>query len=433
MTRKRCAVWVFLIAALSGVAAVGPATAYAGAHGARGGYATVSYQQGPTVNVEVGFFHDELSPYGEWVDHPQYGWSWRPRRVDAGWRPYSMGRWVESDYGWTWVSDEPFGWATYHYGRWAFDPEFGWVWIPGTVWGPAWVSWQQGGGYVGWAPLPPAIGFQAGIGLHLGGLDLNLILQPRDYCFVEERSFLEPHVTRYFAAPTRNVTIIRQTTNITRYNVEGNRVINRGVPIDRIERATHRRVERLRVAEATSERATGVERDQVRIYRAPESRLRTVRVAERNNAGVRQQAPARGAEKGNEGVPRAKAEVKPVPEQPARVREKPQAQPQEAARQREAAAARQKQQPKPRPVREPQAQPQPPPPQRERQVQPPPERREERTAKPQPPPQPKAKPQDQRPPQEKAKQQEPPKERKPPQAQKPKHKPKDQGPPPPTA
>jgi hypothetical protein len=31
----------------------------------------------------------------------------------------------------------------------------GWCWIPGTLWGPAWVSWRWGGGYVGWSPLPP--------------------------------------------------------------------------------------------------------------------------------------------------------------------------------------------------------------------------------------------------------------------------------------
>ena len=27
--------------------------------------------------------------------------------------------------------------------------------MPGTLWGPAWVSWRAGGGYVGWAPLAP--------------------------------------------------------------------------------------------------------------------------------------------------------------------------------------------------------------------------------------------------------------------------------------
>ena len=100
--------------------------------------------RGQAPAVDVGFFYTELSPYGEWVRHPYYGWVWFPRHVRAGWRPYSDGRWVESDYGWTWVSYEPFGWATYHYGRWAWDRYVGWLWVPGTDWGPAWVAWQQG-------------------------------------------------------------------------------------------------------------------------------------------------------------------------------------------------------------------------------------------------------------------------------------------------
>lgn len=35
-------------------------------------------------------------------------------------------------YGWTLFSDEPFGWATYHYGRWAWNFQVGWLWVPGT-------------------------------------------------------------------------------------------------------------------------------------------------------------------------------------------------------------------------------------------------------------------------------------------------------------
>ena len=30
---------------------------------------------------------------------------------------------------------------------------FGWYWAPGRTWGPGWVSWAVGGGYVGWCPL----------------------------------------------------------------------------------------------------------------------------------------------------------------------------------------------------------------------------------------------------------------------------------------
>jgi hypothetical protein len=105
--------------------------------------------------VDFGVFYDNLAPYGNWVQRANYGWVWTPKDVASTWRPYQAGHWVWSDEGWTWLSDEPFGWATYHYGRWYQDPELGWSWVPGNDWAPAWVSWQEGQNYVGWAPLPP--------------------------------------------------------------------------------------------------------------------------------------------------------------------------------------------------------------------------------------------------------------------------------------
>jgi len=235
---------------------------------------------------DVGFFYNELAPYGEWVRSPQYGWAWFPRHVRAGWRPYSLGRWVESDYGWTWVSNEPFGWATYHYGRWAWDRQIGWLWVPGTVWGPAWVAWQQGGGYIGWAPLPPAVGFEAGIGIRLGGLDLRIAIQPRDYAFVDERSFLDRRLTDFIMPPGRNDTLYRNTESFTRYSVVDNRVVNHGVAVDRIEQVTHRRVEHLRTSEARTRDDAGLRSDQLRIYRPRASDLNTVRIGRRNDAGL---------------------------------------------------------------------------------------------------------------------------------------------------
>ena len=42
-----------------------------------------------------------------------------------------------------WASEEPFGWATYHYGRWGYSDRMGWFWVPGNRWAPAWVAWRQ--------------------------------------------------------------------------------------------------------------------------------------------------------------------------------------------------------------------------------------------------------------------------------------------------
>ena len=117
---------------------------------------------GVPAPVDAGFrnvsdFHQPLARYGSWVGHPRYGSVFVPSRAHTGhdFRPYTRGNWQYTEWGWTWSSQLPFGWATDHYGRWFFEPRLGWAWVPGTVWAPAWVSWRSGGGYVGWAPLPP--------------------------------------------------------------------------------------------------------------------------------------------------------------------------------------------------------------------------------------------------------------------------------------
>jgi len=258
------------VATLASAPAFGGNTGYASQTGfgdeRQPGYQDYDDDGGQGPRGEVGFFYDELSQYGEWVHRQPFGWVWFPRGVRADWRPYAFGRWVDSEYGWTWVSDEPFGWATYHYGRWAWDREIGWVWVPGTVWGPAWVAWQQGGGYVGWAPLPPDVGFDFGSGLRLDGRDLSVAMLPSHYTFVEERQFLEPHVARYILSPARNGTIIDGT-------------VSNGVPVERIERATGRAAPRIRVSAAPSTAGSpGSEQgDLISIYRPPNTRLQTVR------------------------------------------------------------------------------------------------------------------------------------------------------------
>ncbi|HEX9983423.1 MAG TPA: DUF6600 domain-containing protein [Thermoanaerobaculia bacterium] len=98
------------------------------------------------------YYDDELDAHGRWVNVTGIGWSWRPY-VAVGWRPYYNGYWGHSRWGsLTWISYEPWGWMPYHYGRWAYDSGYGWVWVPGYGYSPAWVYWMYGPGYVGWAP-----------------------------------------------------------------------------------------------------------------------------------------------------------------------------------------------------------------------------------------------------------------------------------------
>ena len=128
--------------------------------------ATASAEPAPRYEDDAGIsrvedFYEPLSPYGRWVHTPLYGMVFIPSAavVGAGFRPYTHGHWVQTEWGWTWVDHHPFGWATGHYGRWYYDTSYGWVWVPGTAWAPAWVSWRTGGGYVGWAPMPPGAAF----------------------------------------------------------------------------------------------------------------------------------------------------------------------------------------------------------------------------------------------------------------------------------
>jgi hypothetical protein len=106
----------------------------------------------------AGEFQQALDPYGTWYDDATYGDVWVPSSAIVGtdFTPYATGgHWVLTEFGWTWVSDWGWGWAPFHYGRWMMLGLRGWAWVPGTIWGPGWVSWRAGNGLVGWAPLPP--------------------------------------------------------------------------------------------------------------------------------------------------------------------------------------------------------------------------------------------------------------------------------------
>jgi hypothetical protein len=108
--------------------------------------------------VSYQYFKDQLSPYGNWVNHPRWGAVWRPNDATrADFRPYQDGHWENSqEYGTVWVSDQSWGDIPFHYGRWAYDRSYGgWLWVPGYTWGPGWVEWRAGDNDIGWFPMPP--------------------------------------------------------------------------------------------------------------------------------------------------------------------------------------------------------------------------------------------------------------------------------------
>ncbi len=111
--------------------------------------------------MSVYVFEEVLTPWGQWLylDGVRV-WRPYPSVVGHDFVPYATGgRWVYTDYGWTFDSRWDWGWATFHYGWWVLSPVYGWVWVPGTQWAPAWVIWRHGGGYIGWAPFAPTFAF----------------------------------------------------------------------------------------------------------------------------------------------------------------------------------------------------------------------------------------------------------------------------------
>jgi hypothetical protein len=114
------------------------------------------------ASEDVAMFYDDLSQYGQWVDYEKYGPVWRPSQVSEDWRPYTDGRWVPTQEGNVFETQEPWGYATYHYGNWMPTQEYGWVWVPGRTWYPSTVEWRSSpetaspdASYIGWAPTPP--------------------------------------------------------------------------------------------------------------------------------------------------------------------------------------------------------------------------------------------------------------------------------------
>ena len=122
--------------------------------------------------------YEDVDDYGQWRYEGGYGNVWIPRGVASDWAPYRYGHWVWiAPWGWTWVEDEPWGFAPFHYGRWAYVRN-GWCWVPGPVvvrpvYAPALVAFVGGGGAsfafsigggpgIAWFPLGPGEVFVPG-------------------------------------------------------------------------------------------------------------------------------------------------------------------------------------------------------------------------------------------------------------------------------
>jgi hypothetical protein len=236
--------------------------------------------------MDVSYFYDSLSPYGDWIDYQPYGYVWTPRRVSRSWRPYTHGRWVWTDYGWTWISSYDWGWAPFHYGRWGYDRYLGWYWVPDTIWGPAWVTWRTGDLYCGWAPLPPGAEFREGIGIGSSGYDIPQF----GWVFVDGRYFLDERIDRWVLPYERNITVFNFAYIHNDIRVRAGHPYNGGVDFDRIRRMTGRdEIAMHELRDPNSPGRARVESREVLLHRpnlTPNQLARPKRIAKKDDASL---------------------------------------------------------------------------------------------------------------------------------------------------
>jgi hypothetical protein len=129
---------------------------------------------------------------------------WVPYAHEADWIPYRHGYWtMVNGQGWTWVSYDPWGWYTDHYGIWRHHVTFGWVWSPFAepVYHPATVTWVYTSGGIGWYPFFPGYvaGYRWGIerGFNDGfrpGISIGVAFHVPGFTIVANRDFLATNI-----------------------------------------------------------------------------------------------------------------------------------------------------------------------------------------------------------------------------------------------
>jgi DNA segregation ATPase FtsK/SpoIIIE-like protein len=232
--------------------------------------------------VSFQIFYDQLSPYGQWVSNPAYGYVWIP---DAGpnFTPYSTeGYWVYTEYGWTWVSNYDWGWAPFHYGRWDFDDYYGWFWVPDNEWGPSWVNWRSADGYYGWSPMEPGMSISASFGQQYN-------YNNDHWMFVRDRDFERRDVNRYYVNRRVHNTIIVNSRVINTTYIDNSRHATyvAGPTRNDVQRNTGRNINTVSIRENKNP-GQNMKNNQLQMYRPQ---------IEKNNVKGNKPAPTRVSEK----------------------------------------------------------------------------------------------------------------------------------------
>lgn len=230
-------------------------------------------------NTELSYqtFYNELQPYGNWINYPQYGNVWQPY-VRNGFRPYETGgRWVSTVDGWAWASDYNWGWAPFHYGRWFYDQSIGWAWVPGYEWAPAWVTWGQYNNYYAWAPLAPGINISFG----------NTWRAPASYWSFVPRNYINySNLSRYTTRNNYN-TNVNNITIINNYNSYNQReYYHRGPDYQEVRRFTGKPINPVDIASTNKPGSSRVVNQQFKVFRPSISPNLL-----NNNSAIRQTLP----------------------------------------------------------------------------------------------------------------------------------------------
>jgi len=189
---------------------------------------TFNAQAKKNFNGVGGYFYSQLAPYGTWIEVDYGVVVWRPTIIRTNWMPYQMGQWIWTYDGWYWDSYEPFGFITYHYGRWYFDDYYGWLWYPDYEWAPAWVEWRYNNNYIGWAPLHPYAAFSVSVGIYY----TNVYYTPYyHWNYVTYVNFCDPYVYNYYVAPGVKHRVYGKTKTRHNFVYYNGRIQNRGVDV----------------------------------------------------------------------------------------------------------------------------------------------------------------------------------------------------------
>jgi hypothetical protein len=255
------------------------------------------------LTVDYKQFYDELSPHGEWVqvsaedlgldlkksegessslmndllgiknayaDDVNFGmfFVWKPSpdlavTVTAGepavYTPYTNGQWVNTNDGWYFKAPTPYEETTCHYGRWAYSPALGWVWLPGRVWAPAWVEWRENDNYIAWAPVPPSVYI------------VNNVLTPVHvgydrYIIVDKRHFMEPSIYKYKYKENKNKIMIEEMTKVDGVMIKKKTVINKGLDPGGIEKVTGKKIETEKINKVKNKNDVKYTANEINVY-----------------------------------------------------------------------------------------------------------------------------------------------------------------------